>query len=301
MTRTHAHRFAAVAVAGALWWFASPAMPAAQRPGAPDFGLPPGVIPASTWKAPAHPSGQPNVEGIYQAVGNEGGSFGINIEPMTGVMGSKRLTPGIVIDPTDKMIPYLPWARARRDEMRDASMIAPTQAMVDTRNRGWSEGVPRINYYGVPGAAFQILQQKNAVLILYEVQHEFRYIPLDGRPQIDEPVKLFMGSSRGRWVGNTLVVEVSNITDRHRISIAGDFASDKLKVTEYWTWIDQDTIKHRATFTDPQVFTRPWTVAMTIRRLKDKGYELLEYAGVEGDKDSDLMVDIPANTGAPAR
>lgn len=297
--RIRASRYAAVVVAGTLLWTALPATPAAQKPGPPDFGLPPGVIPASTWKAPLHPSGQPNVEGIYQAVGNEGGSFGINIEPMTGVMGSKRLTPGIVIDPPDKMIPYLPWARARRDEMRDASMIAPTAAMVDTRNRGWAEGVPRINYYGVPGAAFQILQQKDAVLILYEVQHEFRYIPLDGRKQVDEPVKLFMGSSRGRWVGNTLVVDVSNITDRHRISIAGDFASDKLKITEYWTWIDQDTIKHRATFTDPQVFTRPWTVAMTIRRVKDKGYELLEYAGVEGDKDAHLMVDIPAQTAAP--
>jgi len=266
----------------------------AQSAGPPDFGLPPGVIPASSWKPAKLADGQPDVQGIYQAVGNEGGSQGINIEPMTGVMGNKRVTPGIVIDPPDKMIPYLPWARARRDEMRDLSMTAPTAAMVDTRNRGWAEGVPRINYYGVPGAAFQILQVKNAILILYEVQHEFRYIPLDGRPQIDDPVKLFMGSSRGKWHGNTLVVEVSNINDRFRASIAGDFASDKLKVTEYWTWIDQDTIKHRATFTDPQVFTRPWTVAMTIKRVKDKGYELLEYAGVEGDKDSHLMVDIPA-------
>lgn len=293
-TRTLASTCTAIAVASALLWAASPATPASQTPGPPDFGLPPGVIPASTWKAPLHPSGQPNVEGIYQAVGNEGGSQGINIEPMVGVMGNKRVTPGIVIDPPDKMIPYIPWARARRDEMRDASMTGPTAAMVDTRNRGWAEGVPRINYYGVPGAAFQILQQKDALLILYEVQHEFRHIPLDGRPQIDEPVKLFMGSSRGRWVGNTLVVDVSNINDRFRISIAGDFASDKLKVTEYWTWIDQDTIKHRTTFTDPQVFTRPWTVAMTIKRVKEKSYELLEYSGVEGDKDSHLMVDIPA-------
>ncbi|MGE0393873.1 MAG: hypothetical protein AB7I25_11390 [Vicinamibacterales bacterium] len=64
----------------------------------------------------------------------------------------------------------------------------------------------------------------------------------------------------------------------------------------YRTWIGADTIKHRATFTDPQVFTRPWTVAMTIKRIKDQNYELLEYAGVEGDKDSHLMVDIPARS-----
>ena len=256
------------------------------------------MIPASTWQAPKHPSGQPNVEGTYQAVGNEGGSQGINIEAMTGVMGSPKVTPGIIIDPPDKMIPYLPWARLRRDEMRDMSMTGPTAAMADTRNRGWPEGVPRINYYGVPGAAFQIYQQKDAVLILYEVQHEFRYIPLDGRPQPDQKIKMFMGSSRGHWVGNTLVVDVANVNDRFRISIAGDFASEQLKVTEYWTWIDADTIKHRATFTDPQVFTRPWTVAMTIKRVKEKNYELLEYSAVEGDKDSHLMVDIPVAGGA---
>src|SRR5262249_14736364 len=130
---------------------------------------------------------------------------------------------------------------------------------------------------------------------LYEAQHEFRYIPLDGRPQIDQAVKLWMGSSRGHWEGNTLVVDVSNISDRVRLSIAGDFASDKLKVTEYWTWINRNTIKHRATFTDPNVFSRPFTVAMTINRLTEPGYELMEYSGVEGERDAHLMVDIPAS------
>jgi hypothetical protein len=297
MKTTFTYTSVAMAVCASLWTAATE-RPAAQSAGPPNFGLPPGVIPVSTWKAPSLADGQPDVAGIYQAVGNEGGSFGINIEPMTGVMGRKSVTPGIVIDPPDKMIPYLPWARARRDEMRDLSQIAPTAAMVDTRNRGWPDGIPRINYYGVPGLAFQILQQTGAVLILYEAQHEFRYIPLDGRPQIDDGVKLWMGSSRGRWEGNTLVVDVSNINDRVRLSIAGDFASDKLKITEYWTWIDRDTIKHRATFTDPAVYTRPWTVAMTIRRVKEPGYELMEYSGVEGERDAHLMVDIPASSGA---
>src|SRR5262245_45394808 len=217
----------ALALAGALLWTAAFERPAAQSAGPPNFGLPSGVIPASTWNAPKRADRQPDVEGIYQAVTNEGGSQGINIEAMTGVMGSKRVTPGIIIDPPDKMIPYLPWARARRDEMKDVAMYAPTPAMIDTRNRGWPEGVPRINYYGVDGLQFQILQPAGAVLILYEAQHEFRYIPLDGRAQPDEGVKLFMGSSRGRWEGNTLVVDVTNITDRHRQAIAGDFASDK--------------------------------------------------------------------------
>jgi len=221
---TFAWTCSAIVLTSALLWTVASERPAAQSAGAPNFGLPPGVIPASTWKAPKRADGQPEIEGIYQAVTNEGGSQGINIEPMTGVMGSPRVTPGIIIDPPDKMIPYLPWARARRDEMRDTAMIAPTPAMVDTRNRGWPDGVPRINYYGVN--QFQILQPKGAVLILYEAQHEFRYIPLDGRPQIDDGIKLWMGSSRGHWEGNTLVVDVSSISDRVRLSIAGDFASE---------------------------------------------------------------------------
>src|SRR5262249_23793934 len=145
----------AIAVASAFLWPAAYERPAAQSAGPPNFGLPAGVIPASTWKAPKRADGQPDVEGFFQAVGNEGGSQGINIEAMTGVMGRKAVTPGIIIDPPDKLIPYLPWARARRDEMKDIAMYAPTPAMVDTRNRGWAEGVPRINYYGVPGATFQ--------------------------------------------------------------------------------------------------------------------------------------------------
>ncbi len=104
-----------------------------------------------------------------------------------------------------------------------------------------------------------------------------------------------MGSSRGHWEGNTLVVDVSNISDRVRLSIAGDFASDKLKVRDYWTWMDRNTIKHRATYTDPNVFSRPFTVAMTISRLKEAGYELMESSGVEGERDAHLMVDIPAS------
>ncbi len=296
-------RLACAALAAAVTvvlWTAAYERPAAQSPGPPHFGLPPGVIPTSAWKAPRTPDGQPDVQGVWQATAADGGSFGINIEPMTGVMGRSSVTPGIVLDPPDKMIPYLPWARARRDEMRDASQTGPNPAMVDTRTRGWPEGPPRINYYGVPGAAFQIIQQPNAVLILYEVQHEFRYIPLDGRPQPDQTIKLFMGSSRGHWEGNTLVVDVANMNDRYRLSIAGDFASDKLRMTEYWTWIDRDTIKHRTTFTDPQVYTRPWTVGGTIKRIQDPNYELLEYSGVEGDKDSHFMVDIPdKNESAP--
>lgn len=239
---------------------------------------------------PARKDGQPDIEGYYQMSGMAG-SGGLFVEPLPPSLQGRRSSPGIVLDPPDGQIPYLPWARARRDEVRD-HYAAPNTAQVDTRNRGWPDGVPRINFYFVN--PFQILQPEGAVLILYEAQHEFRHIPLDGRPQPDSDVKLWMGSSRAHWEGKTLVVTVTNINDRVRFSVMGDFASSDLKVTERWTWVDPDTISYTATLEDPKVYSRPWTAGTTIKRIKEKGFELMEYSGVEGEKDAHLMVDIPA-------
>ncbi len=287
-------------VVGAIWG-AALARPAAQdeavqRRNAAKVAMPapvPWDLPVvSTWKPTLRKDGQPDIEGIYQGVTNEGGGSGSSLEPLPNSMNSGRTAQGMVRDTPNGMVPYLPWARVRRDEVQDHH-LHPNAGQVDTRNRGWPDGVPRINYYFVN--PMQILQTPGAVVMLYESQHEFRYIPLDGRPQIDNGVKLWMGSSRGRWEnGNTLVVDVSNISDRVRFSIAGDFASEDVKVTERWTWVDRDTIRHTATFVDPKVFARPFTVGMTIKRLKEPGFELMEYSGVEGEKDQHLMVDIPA-------
>ena len=260
-------------LAGAgLWWASHPAAQTAD----------PAVWP--TYR----PDGQPDVQGIWHSVGPEGGS-GLNIEPLENFMNRGRTGPGMVVDPPDGLIPYLPWARVRRDEVMHEH-LTPNVAQVDPRTRGWPDGVPRINYYNVN--PYQIIQPDGAVVILYETQHEFRYIPLDGRPQPDEGVTLWMGSSRGRWEDTTLVVEVSHIYDRVRLSIAGDFASDALRLTERWHFADANTIEHTTTYEDPNVYTQPWTVAKTIKRITDPGFELMEYSGVEGDKDAHYMVDI---------
>ncbi|MDO8795585.1 MAG: hypothetical protein Q7J25_13305 [Vicinamibacterales bacterium] len=233
--------------------------------------------------------GQPLVEGYYQMQGMMG-SGGLFIENSISAMNG-RPAKGVVLDPPDGMLPYLPWARVRRDEVGN-HVASPTPAQVDTRNRGWPDGVPRINFYFVN--PFQIAQTDGAVLFLYEAQHEFRHVPLDSRPQPDGDVKLWMGSSRGRWEGNTLIIDVTNINDRVRLSVAGDFASSDVKVTERWTWVDRDTIQYSATLEDPKVYARPWTAGVTLKRITEKGFELMEYAGVEGEKDAHLMVDIPA-------
>ena len=105
---------------------------------------------------------------------------------------------------------------------------------------------------------------------------------LDGRAQPGKDIKLWEGSSRGRWEGTTLVIEVANQNDSTRFDVVGDFHSDEMKVTERWTFADKDTLQYRATIEDPKIFTRPWTVGVTHKRAPG-GTELLEYAGVEGD------------------
>ena len=283
-----AYACSAIALGSAVLWAAAYEPAAAQQ--LPQRRVAPQSGTAGTWPARLK-DGQPDVQGIWQAVGPEG-SAGLTVEALPNPNGGTGMAKTLVVDPPDGLIPYLPWARARRDEVRDRH-LTPNRAQVDTRNRGWPDGVPRINYYTVN--PFQISQPAGAVLILYEAQHEFRYIPLDGRAQIDGGVKLWMGSSRGHWEGTTLVVDVTNVSDRVRLAVTGDFHSDDVRITERWRFVDADTIAHSATFVDPKVYSRPWTVAKTIKRVTDRGFEIMEYSGVEGEKDQELMVDIPAN------
>jgi hypothetical protein len=166
------------------------------------------------------------------------------------------------------------------------NFIHPSAAGVDTNSRGWPEGVPRENYYssqdGSLGGPIQILQPPGYVVFFYETHHEFRIVPLDGRPHVGRDIKLWEGDSRGRWEGTTLVVDVTSNKDSTRFSVVGDFHSDAMRVTERWTFVDRDTLDYKATIDDPKVFTKPWTLGIPLARTMP-GTELLEYAGVEGE------------------
>jgi hypothetical protein len=90
------------------------------------------------------------------------------------------------------------------------------------------------------------------------------------------------------------VVDVTNHSDRNRLSLSGDFASEQLKVTERWNFVDEKTLQYSATLTDPKVYTRPWTISHKIERAHDPNYEVMEYAGVEGERDAKIMLDQEA-------
>ena len=244
------------------------------------------------------PDGQPDIEGLWHYVG---GSHGLNIEELPHPAYPGRISPSMIIDPPSGILPYHPWARERRDEVL-ANYLTPNPAQVDQRSRGWPDGLPRLNFYS---HLIQILQPPGYVVMLYEVQHEFRVIPLDDRPHPGSDIKLWMGDSRGRWEGNTLIADVTNHNDSTRLAVTGDFHTDEMRLTERWTLVDPDTIEFRGTIDDPQVYTEPWTLGVTIKRdiggpfatggERLEGNEILEYAGVEGERSVERQLDGGSN------
>jgi len=130
---------------------------------------------------------------------------------------------------------------------------------------------------------YQILQTKDYVAILVEMIHDTRIIPLDGRPAPAAVIRQYMGDARGRWDGDTLVVETTNFNGTIGVTGNGRLrpASDALRVIERFTRTGPDTIEYRATVDDPRTWTTPWTVSFPLRR--DDAYGFYEYACHEGN------------------
>jgi hypothetical protein len=116
-----------------------------------------------------------------------------------------------------------------------------------------------------------------------ETIHDARIIPLDGRPHLAPTVRQWLGDSRGRWEGNTLVVETTNLDGRVHERLPWNTAfgtSENLRLIERFTRIDADTIDYQFTVTDPTIFTKPWTAATPMTRMQVPIYE---YACHEGN------------------
>jgi hypothetical protein len=274
----------ALTAAAAIVW-SVPARVAAQAGTASGSG--------SAWNAPRTPDGQPNIEGFWANQGRRLATYDIEAgaDPThVFLSGNQTDERSLVIDPPDGRIPYQPWARAKRTEVLENHTNITKWEYVDPHTRCFLSGVPRVFYQGT----FQFLQPAGYVVILQEFNHGSRIIPLDGRPHVGEAVKLWMGDSRGHWEGNTLVVDATNHNDKTWFDIVGDFHSDALRVRERYTVVGPDAIDYQATFEDPKVYTRPFTIALNFRRTvkadEAKSYELLEEACHEGDQDTAGML-----------
>jgi hypothetical protein len=111
--------------------------------------------------------------------------------------------------------------------------------------------------------------------------HESRIVPLDGRPHVGSAIRSHLGDSRGRWEGDTLVVETRNIADRLGLGLNNTGASAELTITERFTRTGDATLRYLITVDDPVTWTAPFTVQLTLER--DDGYGMFEYACHEGN------------------
>jgi hypothetical protein len=206
-----------------------------------------------------------------------------------GVAPNRRTS--LVVDPPDGKIPALtPEAAKVREAARKhgpnqdyADPNAPVKADVaedlNLGERCISFGGPPI----LPGAYnsnFKIVQGAGYVMVEYEWNNEIRIIPLDGRPALSPSIHRWHGDSRGRWEGNTLVVETSNF--RSGATFQG--ANPKtLKMTEYFTRTDQNTIEYKFTVDDPSTWTKPWSAIVPLSHMEGP---IPEYDCTENNNDA---------------
>jgi hypothetical protein len=218
------------------------------------------VAQTAPYTPPRTRDGQPDLQGVWQVIN----TAAWDLEDHSATLGVPAGA-GVVVGGA---IPYQPSALARRQEN------FARRATLDPERKCYLPGVPRITYMPHP---FQIVQQADKVSILYEYLRTVRYIHTNGNPHPEGPLDWWMGDSRGRWEGNTLVVDVNNFNDVTWFDRAGNFHSDALHVIERYTPIGPDHIRYEATIEDPKVFTRPWTISMLLYRRKEPNAELLEY------------------------
>ena len=198
----------------------------------------------------------------------------------------------LIVDPPDGKIPPLtPEAQKRVDAqrawIRDHSTDGPEDRSLAERCIAWTTAGPPM----LPGPYnndTQIVQGPGYVVILSEMIHDARIIPLDGRPHVSSNIREWMGDSRGHWEGNALVVDTTNFNSEY--SFRGSDA--KLHLTERFTRVSPDVIDYEFTVDDPTAFTRPWTARIPFNKTNERVYE---YACHEGNY---AMTDILAGARA---
>jgi hypothetical protein len=196
--------------------------------------------------------------------------------------GAKNSRAWLIVDPPDGRVPPLvAEAQGRRAPGGGSSFgNGPFNSTLDFSlyDRCISRGVPGSMTPAIYGNAYQIVQGPGYVGIRYEMIHEARLVPLDGRPHASGKIRTFMGDAKGHWEGDTLVVETTNFDRR----ILYRNASENLKIVERFTRVGPDTIEWSVTLDDPQTWARPWTWAMDLSR-RDESQQPFEYACHEGN------------------
>ena len=243
---------------------AAPAQPAAQ-PAAPR-----GQQPAPPAARPARIANHPNFNGVWQALNSA--NWNLEAHSVTGLSQFWQLG-AIASIPAGKSmlkgggtIPYKPEALKQRDENRAKWPASDNEA------KCYMLGIPRYTYHNIP---FQIFQSDRDVTMVYPFAAGTRYIHMGSRER--DPVDSWMGRSNGRWEGDVLVLETTDMNGDSMLDRAGNFHSNQLKVTERFRLIDSTHIMYEATLQDPQTYAAPWTIEMPLYRLIDENVQAFEH------------------------
>ena len=184
----------------------------------------------------------------------------------------------VIVDPPDGRLP----PSTPQGEAKQAAVQAARQRpAAGPEDRSLSErcitfGVPRIG--AAYNSYYQFVQTPHYVAIYQETIHDARIIPLDARPHVEQNIRQWHGDSRGRWEGNTLVVDTTNFSPKSNFR----GAAENLHVIERFTRVGPDTIRYEITFDDPTTWTKPWTAMIPLKRSNDLIYEYACHEGNDG-------------------
>jgi len=218
--------------------------------------------------------------------------------------GLASLRTSLIYDPPAGRIPPLTPDAQKREADRAAALKGhqfdgPESRSLAERCIIWPhEGPPLIP--APYNANLEFIQTPGYVILIQEIIHNARIIPLDGRAHIPSTIRQLSGDSRGHWEGDTLVVDSTNFTGKTRFQNS----TQTLHVVERFTRTDADTIDYRFTVEDPNTWTRPWSAAIPMTRTNNR---LFEYACAEGNHDLENLLrvgrsqdrDAAAATGTP--
>jgi hypothetical protein len=228
------------------------------------------------WTGPRLPDGQPDIAGHWS---NTIANHDNLTDPQGGIPGDVaraggggaraigtvarpvQRAPSRVTDPPDGQVPFQPWARAVQRDLL-AHFFNPTEEQyIEPLARCAPAGPTKsLTWHG-----YEIRQYPGYVVFLFD--SGTRIVHLDGKPHLPEQVKLWNGDSRGRWEGNTLAVDVRNNNGKARLARTGEFASENVAMEERFIFAaDGLRYVYEATYTDPTVYTRPWTLTIPAKK-----------------------------------